>query len=718
MLLSSWWLFPLIFEIRNFSSGVSGYSITADLINLNNSSINANFFNIVSLRYFPISNAFAVWSTAYIHNIVFAYVFPILVTILISIGFFSGIINKGRNYGSYLNPIIYSYIILFFGLMGTNAENPFSWLYSSIFLNYFWSQPVLRGPYLSFGVAFAFASSVLFAVGGIWIIERCFFSNKPIHFFTRLFSGFHYKINSKMLQVIGVCILLLIPITYDAPVANGSNVNQLYYQASDYIPASFVNLSNFLQENANNKTTVVLPGQFGVIDEKWGYLGPEILQDASVTSIFQDMIPPVGSPDSPMYSMIGALPSFSTNTNYAKLLQLIGASYLIVDNYSQYSSFSPPFNLTNIQYTVNSQGDLTLVNTFGGYRVYSVGEPNKLISSYDRAISTSQVFACDYNLSLQYGKLASETNNNTGIFQSDLSVTNVSNTSFNVSGVFFNNSSTGKYPGWPEITNLQALRLPIGVYSTINVSVKTNSYLRPIISFSGNKSIYVYNSSFVRTIAQFVSTQQISESFNNSTGTWNFTFYLGTSSLLNSANQRFLNHIMIELQPVNGYFGPINATISIHAGTPLLFTSKFNVFDTQLVPNNIFSQYKDILDNLRPAILSYYASNPTSYLISLKPTSSPSYTIISLLRTFSNEWTISSGKNINVLAHFAVDGFMNGWLVRLNSTNTINLNIDFQPQSLSDLSSAITEISVIAISVILIMPSVLNKGRKKRTNSR
>ncbi len=711
--LNAWWLVPEVF-VTKYAVGVTGYSTNSDLIDLSANSAKATFYNIFSLRYFIISNSFGKFVVLYSKSVLFSIVLPLTFIISITVAFIMIFLKK-----KWLKPVlpitmIVSFLFLTFLLMGNNSENPLSSIISVIFVKFFWTQPILRGPYLSFGAAFAFVYSVLFGLTAGFLANLLRFLNIPKSENFPKTTIQKSTATRKIISAIIVIVIVMVPVSYSFEIADGSNVNDLLYPASTNIPPSFYNLTSFLQAHPNN-LTVVLPGGDNLVYENWsnGYLGPQLLQYTGSTPVFQDSLPTLGSSDSLVNSILGFLPSYQTNLDYSNILRATGAKYVIVDQSEKISQYTLPFNLTHIDQTLSSAENLSFVKSFGQYNLYEVKNTEPIVDSFTKWLNCNNSTTYTLNLSEKMGLLSSFRTDNSSIWQSDISISNISNNSFNVTGYYYKNGATGDgYPGWPEVTNLYPLNLSIGNYPIISISVRTSNNLTPIVSFSGKKMISVNATNYVATIAQFNGAQLLSSMYNPINGVTNFVYFLGSYQELESRNQEFLNHIMIELQPNSGYVGYTNATISISAGYPDLLSRSFDPSTMSLLPNNIVSQYHDILSNLSSNKVTYNMVSPDNFRVYSSSLQMKNYYLIALLQTYSPGWEISNSSSMHVLAHFPIDGVLNGWLISGLGSN-LSFKITFALQQISDFSTDISILTVIAMFSSLITCLVYNR-RKQR----
>lgn len=716
--LNAWWLFPLLLLTRPGISSIIGYNYNSNIIDLNINSHSATILNVLGLSYFPLSNGYAKWSSMYSTNILFSLIMPLFFVCMFLISYFI-IFSKFKSILKVeSSPFFISLPVFLFLLMGDNNQNPFSSLILYVFNHFFWLQAVLRGAYLSFGVAFGLSTSILFGIS-VAFVSRIISAKAKKQ--TRLldFSPSDGRVNrfrnilkksnkANAVAVVFILLSLSVIVGFSNEILTGANTNDLNLPATTFLPESYQGLSQLLQTFSQDNLTVVLPGSDGLIYENWPepYFGSQILQFSSGSPVFQNVVASADSPDSLMYSLIGILPSYGTNLSYSNLLRAISAKYLIVDDYSKNQSYVFPFDFTNINRTVASQSGLSYYSKLNSYRIYSVNSPNKLVSSYSKWISANASITFDYNLSGEMGYLSSFNNTETFNGFNQMTVTNITNKSFSISLPNDLNNTESRLSG---VINGRPLSLKIGQFPFIRINITTTGKVSPFFFLSSNNNVNSNLTAVAETNPQYVGAQLVSSSYNSTSGTTSDVFYLANLSGLYNSNY-FLNYIGIILKPATNFDSNSNATISISAGIPDIMSNWFDPTVSAIIPSDVISKNILYLDNLFKESISFERINPVLYKVFLKPQRNENYALISLAQTFSSEWILRQSNNIKVLSHFPIDGILNGWLIAI-SPGATSFTIIYSLQTVSNIAEIISLFTFFFLISILILPAITKRHK-------
>ena len=171
-----------------------------------------------------------------------------------------------------------------------------------------------------------------------------------------------------------------------------------------------------------------------------------------------------------------------------------------------------------------------------------------------------------------------------------------------------------------------------------------------------------------------------------------------------------------EQEPVlaNKYIGPLHLT----AGSHTLTASEGNISISQIKGMLLYSlkngeSFVNADDLLSPnrqsnSSITYQEINPTRYTVHVN-SSNPFYLVFS--ESYDNGWIATvNGHQIPDQYHFIANGYANGWYV--NQTGTYTITLEFSPQKLFYIGSAIS-IATLAICTIYLSKNKLKLIYKK-----
>lgn len=706
---NAYWMVPELL-ITSYVSGPNAYSAAVDTSILTGNSALATFGNVVSLRYFPISNSFATWTAAYAAptpTIAFA------VAAMLALMFIGAISAWPR-----LRQLRYPGVILAFAgvfalltvlLMGNNPSNPLAGLYLDVFNSSLVLQAFLRGPYLTWGNAYAFVVSVLAGVGTGSAVRYLTRSKRPLPLLsTPDLSWLHRFRPRRVSSGVVIAVALAAALTLGWPFWTGAAVSELNQPATPVFPGATYDLANYLAASGTNGTDLVFPPSPSLVAENFsggGYLGPPYLGSISGQPTIQYVGPPLGSDPDYLLPLASVLPSLNATTSYAHLFELLGVRHVVVDGYAvpnSYASWSDPTPMID---SLADQANISLAHTFGNYSVFDVAGANPRVYAADTTLPTSGTIEPAFSVNLNYSSSAANNTDESsmGYFTTSASVANASPSSFGIVEFWPNlysreHNGTGfHYPGWPEVVNTAPLGIHVGDFPFLTVSIRiTTGSTQPIVSLASVPRLVVYPNDFDRTIRQFFSAPLVNSTFDAGNDTYRMTFDLASSQTLNHLPGGLLQHIMIQLQPGNGYAGYINGTVSLTFDRYSLTNPAFVPARSAVVPDNISREDAAPLATLSRPAVGFTEVDPSTYDVHLSELRGS--TLLVLLQEFDPHWTLSSSDATLTASHFLVDGFANGWLIASHDPN-VTLELRFSYETLTTAVQVVTGLTFVGLGV-------------------
>ena len=678
---NAYWLVPNGSAIH-YVTGPNAYNSATDLLDLSLNSRLANLSSVATLQYFPAFNQWANWAQAYQHSLELSVLLPTLVGGIIVFA----LLAPKRGTASLRDPtftlgLSVVYLALVILISGNNVHSPFANVYMAIFQNYLLLDPFLRGPYLSFGPAFALCTAILFGVGlgvlsqwmasAIGALPRRYHPKPMIK--GSVVSGHLNRGGVLSVATIGVVGVLLVSM-YSAPLLDGAAVTDLKYPATPIVPKAVSSVANLISSPSSGGPTIVFPESTGYTLENWTspYLGPPILP-FSGGSVLENVIPPLGALTNYIVPMAFTLPTYNHSLEYGHILQLLGMKYAVVDNSAGFDRLTIRSNISEIKWTLNHTSAVRYWKEVGQYTIFQVDNAAPRVYAPSLVQSDNLSSGRRLNISSIYAASASNSTDLSaqGLWTSTATICQFASWSFNVcanwpNATVRNTRGTGfHYPGWAEVTNLAPLNVSLGQYPLAYIWVRTvSSQVNPQIWFSGSAELREYTgniSQYNRTMAQFAEPSPV-QTIPYSGGTlfvYNLAGGSGTSELIGGT----LNHIMIELQPLGNYSGTLNASVSIALGAPAFLNPGFNGSSSALVGDAYLASAK-AATVAPPPRLAYVENSPSSYIVHVS--GSATHFVVILEQTYDAGWQIQLPSGATAV-HFVANDFANGWIVKSNA---------------------------------------------------
>ncbi|HZY69750.1 MAG TPA: hypothetical protein VFF67_02075 [Thermoplasmata archaeon] len=722
------WIVPELLAIP-YTTGVNAYGPSMDLGILTGNSAGASPLNVLTGRYFPISNGFAPWGSWYSQNAVLADLLPCIIVLVT----FAPLLARRTGAGSIRYPglllVLAAVDLALVGLlMGSNPLSPASRTYLGLFYLNGTLQAFLRGPYLTFGAAYAFSSAALFGVGAATVVR---WAARPMPRPTGRWAAVRPLVLRGRWRGVTVAVACAaVVLGYGWPFWTGAAVDQLTYPATPVVPPPLFAVSQYLSTHVGAGAAVVYPGTDGLTAGNWsrGYVGPSILEFSTGVPTYQYIYPPIGEVQGWELPMGFALPSLNSTLPVANLLRGLGAGYVVLDGSSGFYPITSWANLSNENWSLRHSPDIAPVAQIGPYSVFQVSDPVPRIYA---PVNTERQTAALVPMESIARAYAMTAKNNTdlsqsGLFTSSATVSNITNSSFHVTAYWPSQAQRAKsgtgihYPGWPEVVNAGALDIRTGETPLLFVNLTTQGNVTPIVAVAGTPVLQVFANDYPRTVQQFFSADTAEVATAASGSNWTFVFDLATTTGATRLRDGVLRHVLIELQPQGNYSGFLNATVQIALGAPTLLTPEFDPARSILVPDGLGGPGPDAIPGLVRPSLTFTETNAASY--SVHATNATGRFIVVLTEGYDANWGFASASSEVHATHFEADGFANAWLVD-SSRSTIGFNLSFALQ-VAVLPSAV--ISVASISLLFaasVSPQVRSVPRGllvllRRTRSR
>lgn len=697
------WILPELLAIP-YTVGGSAYPPGRDLQILTGNSAAATPLNVLTGRYFPISNGWAAWAPLYAQNWVLADLLPCAIVLVSFAPFLLRRTGEGTlRYPGLLLVLAGTDLLLVGLLMGSNPLSPASRTYFGLYGLNGTLQAFLRGPYLSFGAAYAFSSSALFGVGGATVVR---WAARPVPSSVGRWSPLRRWVpRGRWRGVAAAVACAAVVVGYGWPFWTGAVVYQLDYPATPVVPPALYTVSQYLAAHVGAGSAVVYPGTDGLTAANWsrGFVGPPILEFSSGVPTYQYLYPPLGEVQSWEIPMGFALPSLNTTLPFANLLRSLGADYVVLDGASGFYPITSWANLTNENWSLRHSPGITPAAQIGAYSVFGVSDPVPRIFAPIGTEHQTEALVPMESIARAYAATAQ---NNTdlsqsGLFTSSATITNITNTSFHVTSYWPSQaqrarSGTGiHYPGWPEVVNAAALQIRTGETPLLFVNLSTEGNLTPIVAVAGAPVLRVFENDYPATIQQFFSADTAEAGADPGGSNWTFVFDLATTTGATHLKDGILRHVMIELQPQGNYSGYLNATVQLSLGAPSLLTPGFDPSRTILVPDTVGGPGPEAIPRLIEPRLSYSESNAASYTV--EASNATGQFVIVLDEGYDPNWGFTTSGAGARATHFEADGFANAWLVDSPSSD-LTFTLSFALQAVV-LPSAVISVGALGLLV-------------------
>jgi hypothetical protein len=711
-LANAFWLLPEMASV-GYVGALATYGPSAASADLAYNSSSASPFAIATYQYFPAWNHWGLWASIYTTSVVFDVLLPSLILGVIAAALLAAK-TPNQAYSNSFFPLLCAlvFVVLVFALSGSNVDSPFAPLYVGALQSNGVLASFLRGPYLTFGPAYAFVGSILFGSGTGVLARRgqSFLSkrNTPADSAVALsFAPPHRKMRAAVIAIPVVLIVVCSGI-FAFPIWTGQTVSDLQYPATPVVPSSTYSTASFLRANLGESSAIVLPATTGYVLENWSnpYLGPPVLPYAGA-SVLESVIPTLGSSPNFIIPMTFALPSYNSSPTYGHLLQLLGEKYALIDDDAGFNSLTLTSNMTAIRSTLAHADNVTFLQDNGGYTIYQVSNSSSRVMAAQRVVPDNLTADQQIDLSQEYADLA---NNSTdlshlGLWSSTAQIAQSQTAGFNISAYWPSPSirstrGTGfHFPGWAEVTNLQPLNISVGRYPLVYVWVKpVSNQVVPVIWFSAVPTVreYIGNiTAYDRTLNQFflLSPIQTETEGNGTLYIYNLATQGGVSTLVGG----LLNHVMIELQPVGSYYGSLNASVRIGIGSPPFLDTDFNPTTTAIVSQSAYNLAQEAVNEAAPQV-SFKEIDPSDYVVSVA--GAHHQFVLIFLQTYDGHWQLSLPTGDSAM-HFIAQDFANGWVVNVTQSS-LSITLSFALETYVTVGWATTLSSFIALPILMV----------------
>ena len=721
-----WYIYPFVNNVfnslKNISPSGQGNNLAAYRILVTSlTSAGPNpFMRVLHLlalypTYSPAPGPLAVWQNSYLLifsplNIV---LFAGAVVFLIAV--FFPLFQKGLSKNKILNnKLLYGliFILLFFGLQGTNPL--LKWIIDLLMTAKFPYISMLYGTNLQFlGFPLIFLYSIAVSKTISLMIE---FSKKGNNTEShhkekeiKINKMYTYKFARKNITLITLVLLIMIIAVYPwymwAPNATpvySTGYNQEVIPAVVNLPSYVYELTNFIEANANNTNTLILPTSSNFLT--MGFNNSSFADDQYPAFMFGEPV---------LFQT-----QIANNNVTSDIENLIYNPLLIWNHLSNYLSelnikfiiLNKDFvvgagnyfyeNITYLQGMLQHQPNIRLDRTFGPIQVYE-NVLNTGIIQIGKAIHFSATE------SEPYGELSIIRN-----FTADgLTHYPLPPVTYNISGngsIILENNRLISNENPVYFFNNNLLNINESVYHYFSITFKSSNQ---------NVSLYVStttgfsNSSFGSSILQplNLSSNSLSQQlYVNSTNYKTYVFPLFGQppmwySTYNNTYNYTLNRIYLSLS-FNKLFANESGSIDITNMTVLKYinqddnfyylASNLNSSSQVLVQNNTYTNNT----SLNKASIIYREVNPTKYIVNVMNASGPF--ILDFKQNFNSGWSIYINGAKSNSNHFIADIYNNGWLITQKGNYTIE--ITYSPQREYNVITDISFFSFILIITLVI----------------
>ncbi|MCI4318996.1 MAG: hypothetical protein L3K23_02545 [Thermoplasmata archaeon] len=710
-----WWLPELL--VTSYASGPGSYSTGYDLAILTGNSALASPWSTLTLTYFPLSNSFALWHPLYSEAGLSSVLLPAAAA---AIAFASALWVRSRpsplRHGSLVLGLLAGWLFTAALLMGNNPSNPLRDVYLAAFNSSLLAQAFLRGPYLTWGAGMAVFSSVTFGVGagGLALFLRrhvvpsgradLTLANVP----TSASRRWRVRSWTPPASVPMAFVVLALVAGEGWPYWSGATVRALDEPATPVFPPATYDLAGFLSANQGLNTSFVYPATNNLVADSWpggGYVGPPFLGFMTGRPTIQYVGPPIGTRPNDVLSLAAALPPNNASGEYSRLYALIGVHYVVLDTYSVANPIASWANLSTTSWSLQHQSGLTRVGTIGGYQVYSTTARNPILYRADQVLTGNQTVGPGFVLGRNYSRsAANNTDESTaGFFTSSAAIVNASPRAFTIteywpSLVEREQHGTGfHYPGWPEIVNSVPIDLRVGNFPYLTLDLNLSGNATPIVAFSSVPVLKVLPNDPDRTLQQFFSAPIVSSTHDTGPGQYRIVYDLASPATLAAIPDGVVRHILIQLQPGNGYAGYINGTVRLTAGSSTFALPTFHPVGTALIPDGVRSSVR----RLSASTVSFHRIDPTHFHVDVAGNNGS--TLLVFLQEYDPHWTLTvSGGGVSAF-HFVADDFANGWLLN-SSRSEFSMELAFSLQGLVPASQVVSVGSLAALVAVVARP--------------
>lgn len=721
-----WYIYSYIHEIfyslNSISPSGTGGSLSSYYILINSltSPGVAPYMKILYLiaiypTYTPAPGSLFVWQDMYrlMFSPLYIVFFSCSIIFLITVFFALSIRGISKNVIMNRNLLYFSiFALIFFGLQGVN---PLVILFVRFLISIKFSYVAfLYGTnlqFLGFPLIFLYAiaiSKTLFALEDF--SNRTIAKKNDIKDNTRVRDKMCRVISGKKHHKALTYIILIILVVvypwymwtpYATPVYNTGYGNQIIHSVVD-IPHYVYEMTNYINSNANNTTTLILP-----------FSNNFLTMGFNSSSFADDQYPAL---------MLGSPTLFQQKVAYNNVTtdieNIIYNSVMLGNNLSTYlSEMNVKFIVLNINFVVgagnyfyenitylksmlNTQPNIQLVREFGPLLVYENMRDNGMFQ-IGNAVHFNPTISRPYD-SLSITKNLSVD----GFTHSPFPYVNYSITS-NGSIILRNNKLVSTVNPVFFVNN-NPLNINISNYHFLAITFKTS---RSNVSLYVCTSTIFNNNSFGTTLLQplNLSTYTLSpEVYVNSTYYSTFVYPLYEQqymrySHINNTNNYKLNSIGFGLS-FNNLFTNESGSIEITNVSVSKYINKSQSVDflandvnnknQVLVPSNIYTNNP----SLNETSIRFKEINPTKYIVEVFNASEPY--VLDFKQNFNPAWNIYINNKESNVSHFIADIFNNGWLITQKGNYTMEIIYDQQHEYNSVVKISFDSLIIISVLII------------------
>jgi len=599
---------------------------------------------------------------------------------------------------------IFTFITLFFALQGINPINRylFYFIKDTIpqFLPYLYATrlPFMRMPILFFYTIIFYDS--IYELYQVTLNSR----NKSN---SKIRQNLLIKINNRKFRTYFIiALLILILVIYPFYIYTPSAM-EVYDTGHGNIPETvefpkyFYSLSNYINKNANNSDTLILPLTYSMLSMNFSE-GNAFADDNYAGLLFGS--PVIIGQNQTLFNCINN-DIQTPGTNFSILLNNINVKYIVINTiFDKYVHGYPSgTNMSLLNKYMESQKGLQLTKNFGPLIVYKNIYYNGIISSSIPAPNNFNIYGKENyvsiinafkNINITFNKNISNYHDMVYNYNNDLEIELKNNTSRIHNGYYFRNLNPlniniSKYHYLIVKAKSTNGNLGNGTYFAIdtvtylNNYTSTTSYIKPV----GSSTYYKGNTSFNIYIYPL---------YNNV-----YNDIVGLYNLSNGANSN-LNYVTFAI----GFHQ--NSTFPAYLNVSSIGFSKFiNANSVILNTKNIALDFHSNRSFNVPNII-YKEINPTLYKVNIK-NATGSFAIM-LKQNYNVNWDIQ-GLNNNTYNHYIADSYANGWTV--NKTGNYTFYIVFSPQKVYNQVNDIAITSNIASLSMLVSIFFYTRRRGK-----
>ncbi len=703
-----WWISGYFINFKSEYASTKA-SNTGAIINLFTTNLYnpLRLLNVISIYPFvgsiKYSNGF-LWNIYYspkfiLFPILAVFLFLIILVPIILIGNKKAIFDRSIKIKLY----IFTFITLFFALQGMNPINRYLfYLIEDIFPQFLPYLYATRLPFMRVPILFFYTIIFYESIYELFHLNLNY-KKRSSQFYKNLIN----KLNNRKFRtyfIIVLLILILVIYPFYIYIPSGT---QVYDTGHGNIPETvefpkyFYSLSNYINKNANNSDTLILPLTYSMLSMNFSE-GNAFADDNYAGLLFGS--PVIIGQNQTLFNCINN-DIQTPGTNFSILLNNINVKYIVINTiFDKYVHGYPSgTNMSLLNKYMESQKGLQLTKNFGPLIVYKNIYYNGIISSSIPAPNNFNIYGKENyvsiinafkNINITFNKNISNYHDMVYNYNNDLEIELKNNTSRIHNGYYFRNLNPlninmSKYHYLIVKAKSTNGNLGNGTYFAIdtvtylNNYTSTTSYIKPV----GSSTYYKGNTSFNIYIYPL---------YNNV-----YNDIVGLYNLSNGANSN-LNYVTFAI----GFHQ--NSTFPAYLNVSSIGFSKFiNANSVILDTKNIALDFHSNRSFNVPNII-YKEINPTLYKVNIK-NATGSFAIM-LKQNYNVNWDIQ-GLNNNTYNHYIADSYANGWTV--NKTGNYTFYIVFSPQKVYNQVNDIAITSNIASLSMLISIFFYTRRRGK-----